>query len=154
MDMNGVYLLRASGELVRTPADLKFPNGIALSPDEKSLYICVSDPNNPVIMKYDVLADGNITGGKVFFDATALLAKKLKGLPDGMKLDVHGNLWATCPGGVLILSPQGNHLGTLATGEPTANCGWGDDGSTLYIAANHYLCRIKTRTKGIMPGKP
>ena len=152
MDLNGVYLLRVNGDLVRTPIDLKFPNGIALSPDEKSLYICVSDPKNPVIMKYEVQPDGNVANGRVFFDATALAAKKAPGLPDGMKFDVYGNLWATGPGGVMILSPQGKHLGTLATNVPTANCAWGDDGSTLYITANHNVCRIRTKTKGIMPG--
>jgi len=151
-DLNGVYLLRASGELVRTPIDLKFPNGVALSPDEKSLFICVSDSKNPVIMKYDVQADGNVANGKVFFDTSALLARRLPGIPDGMKFDTAGNLWATGPGGVMILSPQGKHLGTLSTGVNTANCAWGDDGSTLYITANHNVCRVKTKTKGIMPG--
>ena len=151
-DLNGVYLLRASGELVRTPIDLKFPNGVALSPDEKSLFICVSDSKNPVIMKYDVQADGNVANGKVFFDTSALLAKRLPGIPDGMKFDTAGNLWATGPGGVMILSPQGKHLGTISTGVNTANCAWGDDGSTLYITANHNVCRVKTKTKGIMPG--
>ena len=151
-DLNGVYLLRASGELVRTPIDLKFPNGVALSPDEKSLFICVSDSKNPVIMKYDVQADGNVANGKVFFDTSALLAKRLPGIPDGMKFDTAGNLWATGPGGVMILSPQGKHLGTIFTGVNTANCAWGDDGSTLYITANHNVCRVKTKTKGIMPG--
>ena len=151
-DLNGVYLLRASGELIRTPIDLKFPNGVALSPDEKSLFICVSDSKNPVIMKYDVQADGNVANGKVFFDTSALLAKRLPGIPDGMKFDTAGNLWATGPGGVMILSPQGKHLGTISTGVNTANCAWGDDGSTLYITANHNVCRVKTRTKGIMPG--
>lgn len=151
-DLNGVYLLRASGELIRTPIDLKFPNGVALSPDEKSLFICVSDSKNPVIMKYDLQPDGNVANGKVFFDTSALLAKRLPGIPDGMKFDTAGNLWATGPGGVMILSPQGKHLGTISTGVNTANCAWGDDGSTLYITANHNVCRVKTRTKGIMPG--
>ncbi len=151
-DLNGVYLLRASGELIRTLIDLKFPNGVALSPDEKSLFICVSDSKNPVIMKYDVQADGNVANGKVFFDTSALLARKLPGIPDGMKFDTAGNLWATGPGGVMILSPQGKHLGTIFTGVNTANCAWGDDGSTLYITANHNVCRVKTKTKGIMPG--
>jgi gluconolactonase len=153
MDMNGVYLRRPDGQVIRLAIDLKFPNGLALSTDEKLLYICVSDPKNPVIMSYDVQPDGTVTGGKVFFDASARFAKKLAGIPDGMKVDIHGNLWATGPGGVLILSPQGKHLGTLATGVNTANCAWGDDGSTLYITANHNLCRVKTKTHGIWPPK-
>jgi gluconolactonase len=87
----------------------------------------------------------------VFFDATRLMEGR-KGLPDGMKVDVKGNLWATGPGGVLIISPEGKHLGTINTGEATANCAWGDNGSTLYITADMYLCRVKTLTKGPMPG--
>ena len=71
-----------------------------------------------------------------------------KGLPDGLKVDKDGNLFATGPGGVLIITAQGKHLGTILTGEATANCGWGDDGSTLYITADMFLCRVKTKTKG------
>ena len=69
-------------------------------------------------------------------------------MPDGLKVDRNGNLFATGPGGVLVITPDGTHLGTIETGEPTANCNWGDDGSTLYITANKYLCRIRTSTKG------
>ena len=151
MDMNGVYLVRPAGEVVRLAIDLKAPNGIAFSLDEKTLYICVSDPKNPIIMSYEVQPDGTVAGGKVFFDSSAMLARKLPGLPDGMKLDIHGNIWVGGPGGILILSPQGKHLGTLLTGQPTANCAWGDDGSTLYICANHQVCRIRTTTKGVWP---
>jgi gluconolactonase len=75
----------------------------------------------------------------VFFDATTMAKdKKNKGLPDGLKVDRQGNLWATGPGGVLVFAPDGTHLGTLRTGEATANVGWGDDGSTLYITADMY----------------
>jgi gluconolactonase len=88
---------------------------------------------------------------RVFFDASALVAKKLKGLPDGMKVDERGNVWLGGPGGILIISPAGKHLGTILTGEATANCAWGDDGSTLYVTADMYLCRIRTKTKGKMP---
>jgi gluconolactonase len=83
----------------------------------------------------------------VFFDATKWVGKK-KGLPDGMKVDRDGNLWATGPGGVLVFSPAGKHLGTLATGVNTSNCGWGDDGSVLYITADKAVVRIQTLTKG------
>ncbi len=149
---NGVYLLRASGRVVLLTRDLTFPNGLAFSPDEKTLYLSVSDPKRPVIMAYGVRSDGTLGPGRVFFDATALAAKGLPGLPDGMKVDVKGNLFATGPGGVLVLTPQGELLGTINTGETTANCAWGgDDGSTLYITAHTYLCRIKTSTKGHLP---
>jgi len=75
-------------------------------------------------------------------------------LPDGLKVDYYGNLFATGPGGVLVLTPEGKHLGTIDTGEATANCAWGDDGSTLYITADMYLCRVKTTTKGLGFGRP
>jgi gluconolactonase len=65
-----------------------------------------------------------------------------------MKVDAAGNLFTTGPGGVLVIATDGTHLGTIETGEPTANCNWGDDGFTLYITANKYLCRIRTTTKG------
>ncbi len=152
MEFNGVYLVRPDGGVMRTKVDLTFPNGIALSPDEKSLYVAVSDPRKPVVMRYEVQADGDVANGRVFFDASALVAQKLKGLPDGMKFDVKGNLWLGGPGGILIISPKGKHLGTIATEVPTANCAWGDDGSTLYVTANHNVCRIKTLTKGKLAG--
>jgi gluconolactonase len=144
---NGVYRLKRDGALTLLTPALSFPNGIAFSPDEKTLYVAVSDPNRAVWMAYDVEADGTIGKGRVFFDATSMVKEK-KGLPDGMKVDKAGNLFATGPGGVLIFSPNGKHLGTINTGEATANCGWGDDGSVLYITADMYLCRVKTSTKG------
>jgi gluconolactonase len=144
---NGVYLLRKSGEVVLLTADLTFPNGIALSPDEKTLYVAVSDQARPLVMAYGVKGDGTIENGRVFFDA-APLAPGRKGLPDGMKVDVKGNVFATGPGGVLVLSPAGKHLGTIKPGEATANCAWGGDGSMLYLTADMYLCRIQTSTKG------
>ena len=90
-----------------------------------------------------VKRDGMIANGRVFFDATSKV-KEGNGLPDGLKLDKQGNLFATGPGGVFVFTPKGKHLGTIDTGQPTGNCAWGDDGSTLYIMANHWLSRIKT----------
>src|SRR5260221_7433884 len=147
LSFQGVYRLKPNGELTLLTDELKFPNGLAFSPDEKILYVAVSDPDHAVWMAYNVQADGTIAHGRVFFDSTAWVKTK-KGLPDGMKVDKNGNLFATGPGGVLIFTPDGRHLGTLATDEPTANCNWGGDGSMLYIAVNHFLCRIQTKTKG------
>lgn len=144
---NGVYLLRKSGEVVLLTERLTFPNGIAFAPDEQTLYVAVSDPARPVVMAYDVKADGTIENGRVFFNAAPLAAGR-KGLPDGMKVDVNGNLFATGPGGVLVLSPEGKHLGTINPGVATANCAWGGNGSTLYLTASTCLCRIQTSTKG------
>jgi len=144
----GVYRVSATDKKVTLLTDeITRPNGLAFSPDEKILYVASSDPKKAIWMTYPVKDDGTLGAGRVFFDATAMQAGK-KGLPDGLKVDQAGNLWATGPGGVLIISPAGKHLGTLATGEATANCAWGDDGSMLYITADMYIARIKTRTKG------
>lgn len=147
---SGVYRVKPDGEITLMTRYLTFPNGIALSPDESTAYVAISDPKNAVIMAYDLNADGTFSNGRVFFDANSLLSGR-KGLPDGLKVDRAGNLFATGPGGVLIISPNAKHLGTINTGEPTANCAWGNDGSVLYITANDKLCRIKTATKGKIP---
>jgi len=142
---NGVYRLSPQGEVTRLTGELTFPNGIAFAPDEKTLYVAVSDPTKRYVMAYGVTATGLLEHGRIFFDASPLMQGR-KGLPDGLKLDKAGNLFCTGPGGVLVLSPEGKHLGTINTGEATANCGWGDDGSVLYVTADMYLCRIKTLT--------
>jgi gluconolactonase len=148
LKFNGVFLVRPGGKAIAVIKDLTFPNGIALSPDEKTLYIGVSDPNAATIYAYDVQADGTVANRRVFFDATPLVSEQRAGLPDGMKVDKLGNVWTAGPGGILIISPAGKHLGTLLTGQQTGNCAWGDDGSTLYVTANMFICRIKTLTKG------
>jgi len=149
INFNGVYRLRPKGKVDLLISDLSFPNGIALSPDEGTLYVAISDSKRPVIMAYSLSGDGKPYDGRVFFN-TASLMQGRKGVPDGLKVDKQGNLWATGPGGVLILSPQGKHLGTINTGEATANCAFGDrDGSMLYITADMYLCRVQTLTQGI-----
>ncbi len=145
---NGVYRVTPKGEVTLMIDNLTFPNGIAFSPDEKTLYVAVSDPKKPYIMAYDVRPDGTPAKGRVFFNATSLMAPDRKGLPDGLKVDRKGNLFATGPGGVFVISPEGKLLGTIATGEATANCNWGEDGSVLYITADMYLGRLKTKTKG------
>ncbi len=145
----GVYRVKPDGTVTLLSKELSRPNGIAFSPDYKTLYVANSDGDRPIWMAFPVTADGTLGAGKVFFDATALVKAKKPGGPDGLKVDVKGNLFATGPGGVLVFSPAGKHLGTLATGVPTANCGFGDDGSTLYITANDKLVRVKTTTKGM-----
>ena len=149
LDFCGVFRLSKDGKLTLLLKDMTRPNGLAFSPDEKTLYVGNSDPDKAVWMAFEVKDDGTLGKSKVFFDATLMAKDKTKkGLPDGMKIDQAGNLFATGPGGVLVFTPDGTHLGTLATGVPTSNCNWGDDGSMLYITANTSLCRIKTATKG------
>ncbi len=148
LDYCGVYLLNSKGKLSLLTREITRPNGIALSPDEKKLYVACSDPEKAVWMVYDLKPDGTVTNGKIFFDATEWARAKKPGLPDGMKVDMKGNLFATGPGGVHVFSPEGKLLGTFDTGVPTANVAWGNDGSTLYITANTTLLRVKLTTRG------
>jgi gluconolactonase len=148
LDFNGVFRLTPDGRIFAVIKDLTFPNGLGFSPNEKTFYVAVSDPAAPRIMAYDVQPDGSMANGRVFFDAKPLVAPDSKGLPDGLKIDAQSNLWATGPGGVLILSPRGEHLGTILTAQATGNCAWGDDGSSLFITADAFLYRVKTKTKG------
>jgi gluconolactonase len=148
MDYCGVFLRKKDGKLILLTKDISRPNGIELSPDEKTLYIANSDPDRPVWLSFPIKGDGTIGKGKVFVDGSKWVAEKRPGLPDGMKVDAAGNLWATGPGGVWVFSPKGEVLGNIDTGINTANCAFGDDGSALYIAVNHDICRVKTTTKG------
>ncbi len=147
LDFCGVYRLSKDGELTLLTKEMSRPNGIAFSPDEKTLYVANSDEKKAIWLAFPVKDDGTLGEAKVFFDATKWVGEK-KGLPDGMKVDAQGNVFATGPGGVLVFSSLGKHLGTIATGVPTANCAWGDDGSVLYVCADKALTRIKTKTKG------
>ena len=147
-DWFGVYRIGTDGTVALLTKDMTRPNGIAFSPDEKTLYVAQSDPDKAVIMAFTVLPNGLVDKGRVFFDATPMAKQGLRGLPDGLRVDKSGNLWATGPGGVLVLAPDATLLGRIDAGEATANCAWGDDGSTLYLTADMYLCRIKTNTKG------
>jgi gluconolactonase len=147
LDFCGVYRLKTDGTLTLLTKEMTRPNGITFSPDEKTLYVANSDPDIAIWKAFPVRTDGTLGAGKVFFDSTPWVGKK-KGLPDGMKVDQAGNLFATGPGGVLIFSPAGKHLGTIATGVNTANCAFGEDGMTLFVAADHDICRIRLSTKG------
>jgi gluconolactonase len=145
----GVYRVATDGTVTLLTDQMTRPNGLGFSPDEKTLYVAQSDPEKAVWMAFPVSADGTIGVGRVFFDSTSWVKEKLPGLPDGLKIDKKGNLFATGPGGVSVFAPDGTHLGRINTGVPTANCRFGDDGATLYITANTWLCRIRTVTKGV-----
>lgn len=149
LPFSGVFRVTPAGAVSLITRDLTFPNGIAFSPDERTLYVSNADATRAIWMAYDVNASGNVSHGRVLFDATPLATAGRRGVPDGMRVDRNGNLFAAGPGGVLVLSPQGKHLGTIVTGQPTANCAFGDDGSTLYITANDRLMRVKLRTRGV-----
>jgi gluconolactonase len=151
LDFCGVYRISTDGKLTLLTKEMSRPNGICFSPDEKTLYVANSDPKKAVWMAFPVKEDGTLGEGKVFYDAGEWVGKK-KGLPDGMKVDQKGNLFATGPGGVLVFTPQGKLLGVIATGVPTANCNWGNDGSVLYVTADKSLTRIQTKTQGKVAG--
>jgi gluconolactonase len=143
----GVYRRGADGVVTLLTAELSRPNGLAFSPDYRTLYVANSDPARAVWTAFPVLDNGQLGDGRVLFDATHLVPR-LKGLPDGLKVDRHGNLFATGPGGVLVLTPTGEHLGTLCTGEATSNCAFGEDGKSLFVTADSYLLRIRLETIG------
>jgi gluconolactonase len=148
LDFCGVFRLSAAdGKVTLLTKEMSRPNGIAFSPDEKILYVSQSDPQKALWMAFPLKEDGTLGPGRVFYDATRW-TKTLKGLPDGMKIDRGGNLFATGPGGVNVFAPDGTLLGRINPDQITANCGFGEDGSVLYITAHRYLCRIKTGTKG------
>ena len=144
LKFNGVFRY-ANGKVTAVIRDLTRPNGIAFSPDEKVLYISNSDEKKKVWMRYDVNADGTVSGGKVFADVTAETAP---GLPDGMKVDSQGNVFGSGPGGVWVFSPDGKHIGTIKPGETPANAAWAQDGKTLYITAETGVYRINTLGPG------
>ncbi|MBP8155613.1 MAG: SMP-30/gluconolactonase/LRE family protein [Leadbetterella sp.] len=143
----GVYKISPDRKVTLEIKDLVRPNGVALSPDHKILYVAQSDVK-AYIMSYPINSDGSIGKGKLLFDASYLNQQGLHGAPDGLKVDQNGNIFTTGPGGVLILSPEGKLLGRIETGAATANLAWGEDGSTLFITADMYLLKIKTKTKG------
>jgi gluconolactonase len=148
LGFNGVYRVKPDGSITLLSKDMTRPNGLAFSPDEKTLYVAQSDPNAALWMAFPIKDDGTFGTGKVFKDVTDMVKQKLPGSPDGLKVDHQGNLFATGPGGVLVMAPDGTLLGRIDTGERTANVAWGDDGTVLYMTADKFLLRIKTKTKG------
>ncbi|HKT14076.1 MAG TPA: SMP-30/gluconolactonase/LRE family protein [Allosphingosinicella sp.] len=149
LPFNGVYRLDPDGGVILLESGLSFPNGIILSPDERTLYVANSDPRRAIIMAYALDASGGICGRRIFADLTSLVGKDRPGLPDGMAIDIEGNLFATGPGGILVFTRDGAMLGLIATGAAIANCTFGDDGRTLYIASDNMLARVRTATIGL-----
>jgi gluconolactonase len=142
LEFNGVFRF-ADGRVDAIVTDLGRPNGVAFSPDMRTLYISNTEATRKVWMAYDVAADGSVSNGRVLLDATSDTAD---GLPDGMKVDREGNLFASGPGGIWVISQAGRHLGTIQLPEAPANCAWGDDGRSLYITAQTSVYRIRVST--------
>ena len=149
LDHFGVYrVAKSDGKLTLLTTELQRPNGIGFSPDEKTLYVAQSDPKNAIWMSFSVQTDGSLSKGKLFYDATAEVGK-MPGLPDGLSVDKQGNIWASGPGGIWIFNKDAKLLGRINTGERTSNCCFGEDGSTLFVTADSYLCRIPTKAMGL-----
>ncbi|RYE35616.1 MAG: SMP-30/gluconolactonase/LRE family protein [Sphingobacteriaceae bacterium] len=143
---NGVYRITADGKSELIIADLKYPNGLAFSADEQLLYVSVSDKTHPQIWVYPVKKDGKAGKGKLFFDASALPKEVAEQTTDGLKTDSYGNIWASGPGGLLVIDKNGHLLGKISTGEVISNCCWGNNNSMLFITAGSFLYLIKMST--------
>lgn len=145
---NGVYRVGKDGKVSVVDKELHRPNGVALSPDESTLYVAQSEPTKAIIMAYSLDKDGNVTGKRLFHDATDLVSKEAPGLPDGLAIAADGTIFTSAPGGVLVLSKEGKRLGRISNGKPTANCKFGDDGRTLYLTSQNILARIRLNITG------
>jgi gluconolactonase len=148
LDWFGVYRLGKDGKLTLLTKEMTRPNGIGFSPDEKTLYVAQSDSAAAIWKAFPVKADGTLGDSRVLFDATPWVKEMRPGAPDGMAVDKQGHIWATGPGGVYCFTPEGKVLGRINTGQRTANCKFGDDGKTLFITADMYICRVKTNVTG------
>jgi gluconolactonase len=145
---NAVFRVDPEGKVAPVATDLEAPNGIGFSPDFKTLYVANATTKNPIWMAYAVRRDGTLDKGRIFAEARTYL-KEGDGVPDGLKVDVRGNVFATGPGGVHVFAPDGTRLGRIVTDVPTANVAFGEDGATLFITANHRVLRMRTKTKGM-----
>jgi MFS transporter, ACS family, glucarate transporter len=145
----GVYRLDDKGNVTLLTKDLTQPNGLAFTPDGKTLYIDDSDTGRRNIRAYDVMPNGTLSNGRVFGTEPG---RQTDGVPDGMRLDMDGDMFVTGPRGIWVWDAQGHHLGTIVMPEQPANLTWGDpDYGTLYITATTSVYRLRTSTHGFVP---
>jgi gluconolactonase len=143
LDFCGVFRIARDGTVTLLTRDIERPNGIALSPDEKTLYVANSHGPRPHIFAMNLNADGAASAPKTFFDTKGLSGP---GGADGMKVDAAGNLWATGPGGLMIISPQGKLLGRVLTHRATANIAFGgEDGKSVFLTADDRILHFKRK---------
>ena len=143
----GVYRVHRDGRVTLLTDELAAPNGLALSPDERTLYVSNADPARPVWWAFPAAADGSLGEGRVLFDATPHAGVRPGGA-DGIKVDAAGRLFTAGPGGIYVITPEGRHLGTVLTGSATSNCCFGEDGRSLFITAGHSVLRVRLSTPG------
>ena len=143
----GVYRLDEKGNVTLLTNELSQPNGLAFSPDGKHIYVDDSEQKN--IRVYEVGADGSLANGRIFGEEPG---GKGEGVPDGMRVDLRGNIYVTGPRGIWVWDAQGHHLGTIVVPEQPANLTWGDaDYQTLYITATKSVYKLRTKTRGFVP---
>ena len=141
---NGVYRIDVDGGISLLVDDFERPNGLAFSPDESVLYI--DDSQHQHVRAFDVADDGTLNKGRIF----ANLSDPGDGVPDGMKVDQEGNVYATNARGMWVHDAAGQFLGLISVPEVPANCAWGEDGQTLFMTARTSLYKVRVR----IPGSP
>lgn len=144
LDFCGIYRIDPDGSLTLLSTQLDRPNGIGLSPDQQTLYVAQSDPSNPIWMSFEINNDKSLAMGKKLYDAKSFMGE-FPGLPDGLTVHSSGIIFGSGPGGIYIISPQGELLGRFITGGRTSNCTLSPDEKTLYITADAHLCRVRLR---------
>lgn len=145
LGFQGVFFLPPNGE-PKLLDSLTYPNGVALSPDGQRLYVAVSDPKHAVWYQYDLTAPGEVTNKRIFHDLTHLVGQKgQQGLPDGLKVNKDGYVFATGAGGVWIFNPDGKPLARIHTGQATANCALAYGGKRLFMTADGYVLGVGLR---------
>jgi len=144
ISFQGVYKIKTNGEVILMTDSLTRPNGIAFMPGEKTIIVANSDPAKPNWYAFDLDNNGNFINGRIFYSAAGY-DKSLKGLPDGLKIDKNGNVFATGPGGVWIFNSAAKLLGKLKVPEATSNCAFSPDEKTLYTTNDMYILRLKMR---------
>lgn len=148
LDFNGLYRLDVDGSLHVLDRAMTFPNGLSLMPDERTLIVANSDPDQPLWMAYTLNEKGEVLGKRVFADVSDLMGEHNPGLPDGLRITNDGTVFATAPGGVLIMDRTGRRLGLIRTGTAIANCAFGEDGRTLFMTSHQFLARIRLKIDG------
>lgn len=147
--VNGVYRLDPDGSVHLIEGELRFPNGVALSPDQRTLYVANSDEKRPVWMAYRLDDRGNALDRRVLADASDLIAAGASGAPDGLCISGDGHLFASAPGGLLVMDADGKRLGRIETGARVSNCAFGDDGRTLYMTSHTTVARVRVKVMGL-----
>ena len=159
LDFSGVHRIAPDGTLSNATAETEYPNGIAFSPDERTLYVaitrrderCIEEKNrgevcpHQLIRAFDVAADGSLSHNRVF----ANMASAADGVPDGMKVDAEGRVYCTGPEGVWVFDASGQHLGIIRLPEIPANCAWGGpDHRTMLFTARTSVYSMRMKTPG------